>query len=125
MPMKFNWRGRIHPFVDDANCTFLLSGNARIGILMLYATNNISRSVITIVGSYSGTITTLHLGGNSSNATTLASFWTDAPVVVNGTAGIISMLNNGGLGNFSNYSSSGTSIRATHELNGSGTLVLK
>jgi hypothetical protein len=51
----------------------------------------------------------------------IVSFWTNAPVIVNGTASVISMFNNGGLGNFG----SGTSIRATHELNAAGVLVLK
>ena len=112
-------------FIDDANCTFRLSGNARIGRLMLYAKNNTTRSNITIVGNYSGTVTSLHLSGYS-NASTVATFWTNAPVIVNGTASVISMFNNGGLGNFSTYLGvGGTSIRATHELNAAGVLVLK
>jgi len=121
---------RTDVFIEDANCTFRLSNNARIGTLILCANNNTSRAIVTIVGSYSGTVTTLHLAG-SGNSSTVTSFWTNAPVIVNGTAGIISMFNNGGLGNFSyldilgETSGVGTSIRATHELNASGVLVLK
>ena len=113
-------------FIDDANCTFLLSGTAKIGIIKLYANNNTTRSTVTIADSYSGTVTTLHLAGNNTNVSTAATFWTNAPVIINGTAGIISMFNNGGLGNFCGYYRTSTaSIRATHELNAAGVLVLK
>jgi hypothetical protein len=115
-------------FINDANCTFRLSGNAVIGSMILYANNNTTRSTITIAGNYSGMVTTLHLSGNSTNYTTIASFWTNAPVIVNGTASVISMFNNGGLGNFCRtnyYTNYGNSIRTTHELNASGVLVLK
>jgi len=116
-------------FIADANCIFRLSGSAEINNLMLYANNNTTRSTVTINGNYSGRVTVLHLGGNSSNTSnTVASYWTNAPVIVNGTAGVISMFNNGVLGNFSNSSGQfwgGASIRATHELNSAGVLVLK
>ena len=113
-------------FINDANCIFRLSGNAKIGRLMLFANNNTTRSTVTIVGNYSGTVTTLHLSGNQY-ANDVAPLWTNAPVIVNGTAGVISMFNNGGLGNFSYNMQfwAGVSIRATHELNASGVLVLK
>ena len=111
-------------FIDDANCTFRLSGNAQIGILMLYANNNTTRSTITIVGNYSGTVTTLNLIGNGLTSSAFATLWTNAPVIINGTAGFISMFNNGGLGYFG-YNNTWSSIRATHELNAAGVLVLK
>ena len=113
-------------FIDDANCTFRLSNTARIGRLMLYANNNTTRSTITIAGNYIGTVT-LCLSGYGANASAIATLWTNSPVIINGTASVISMFNNGGLGNFCDYRfpSGGTSIRATHELNASGVLVLK
>ena len=124
-----NARYNANVFVDDHNCTFRLSGSAEIASILLYATNNTSRSTITFDENFSGTVTSLHLDGNSNSASTVATFWTNAPVIVNGTASVISMFNNGGLGNFTNsyqgYTSTGTSIRATHELNSDGVLVLK
>jgi len=61
------------------------------------------------------------------NSNTVATYWTNAPVIVNGTAAIISMLNNGGLGVFlwGISGNNGATIRATHELNSAGVLVLK
>ena len=111
-------------FINDDNSKFLLSGSARISTIYLYANNNTTRSTITIVGNYSGTINTLHLSGNNTNLTNVAAFWTNAPVIVNGTAGIISMFNNGSLGNF-RVGSGSTPIRNTHELNANGILVRK
>ena len=115
-------------FIDDANCTFRLSGSAQIGTLILYANNNTTRATVTIVGSYSGTVTKLHLSGSQWNASDNAISWTNAPVIINGTASVISMFNNGGLGNFCNSNMqfwAGQSIRATHELNANGILVPK
>jgi len=118
-------------FIDDANCTFLLSGNANIGTLILYANNNTTRSTVTFGNNFSGTVTTLHLvGTRTNNSVNIATFWTNVRVIVNGTAGVISMFNNGGLGNFRPKNArgtieSGTSIRATHELNANGILVPK
>ena len=110
----------------DYNGTFRLSGNAKIGALMLFANNNTTRPSVTIDGNFSGTVTRLHLRGNNINTNTVATWWTNVPVVINGTANVISMFNNG-LGNF--YSNSGImegiSIYATHVLNASGFLVLK
>ena len=110
----------------DYNGTFRLSGNAKISTLMLNADNNTTRPCVTIDGNFSGTVTRLHLRGNNSNENTIATWWTNAPVIVNGTVNVINMFNNG-LGNF--YSSSGlstgTSISATHVLNADGFLVLK
>jgi hypothetical protein len=82
------------------NSTFRLSGSAKIGTLVLSANNATTRSRVTINGSYSGTVSSLHLGGFAID---IAQLWTNAPVIVNGTAGVISMFNNGGLGNFANY----------------------
>ena len=117
-------------FIDDTNCKFLLSGNAEIGTLILYANNNTTCSYIIINGNYSGTVTTLHLAGTNDSASTVANFWTNAQVIVNGTTNVISMFNNGGLGNFRPRNTrgiieEGTSIRTTHELNDVGELVLK
>jgi len=124
-----NWMADL--YIDDANCTFLLSGSAILGVLHLTANNNTTRATVTIGNNYSGTVTTLHLGGggNTESVSTITSYWTNAPVIVNGTASVISMFNNGGLGNFRNKTTgstqTGTSIRATHELNPAGVLVLK
>jgi len=117
-------------FIDDENCTFLLSGSATIDVLRLIANNNTTRSTVTIAGNYSGMVTTLHLGGpNAISGSEVITNWTNAPVIVNGTATIISMFNNGGLGNFLRVSFGTTytvaAIRTTHELNASGVLVLK
>jgi len=117
-------------FIDDANCTFLLSGSAILGVLRLNANNNTTRATVTIVGNYSGVVTSLHLGGpNAISGSTVVANWTNAPVIVNGTAAIISMFNNGSLGNFLRVSGGTTytvsSIRATHELNSAGVLVPK
>jgi len=68
------------------------------------------------------------VAGNNTNESTVATFLTNAPVIVNGTAGVISMFNNGGLGNFwggNLFLIWSTSIRATHELNAAGVLVMK
>jgi len=96
---------------------FRLSGNARIGTLMLHANNATNRSFVTIIGNYGGTVTRLHLNyeyrGNN--------WWTNAPVIVNGTANVINMFNNG-LGIFFRDN---TPISATHILNASGFLILK
>jgi hypothetical protein len=104
---------------------FRLSGNARIGTLILYANNATTRASITIVGNYSGTVNRLHLRGNDIFASNVVVWWTNVPVIVNGTAGVISMFNNG-LGDFLGmYDGSGTPIGVTHELNANGFLVLK
>jgi len=109
----------------DYNCTFRLSGNARIGSLMLNANNATTRSSVTIVGNFSGTVTRLHLSGYLTNLSAAAStLWTNAPVVINGTVGIINMFNNG-LGDFQDNFLRQTPISATHILNASGLLVLK
>jgi len=116
----------------DYDCTFRLSGNARIGVLSLNANNATSHSTVTIVGNYSGTVTTLHLlGNNYIDINFIKTWWTNAQVIVNGTASVINLFNNG-LGVFyptynsvSFYSPTPASISATHELNAAGILVLK
>ena len=108
-------------FVDvfiSYDCIFRLSGNARIGELTLDANNATTRSSVTIVGNYSGTVTRLHLTGDST-------LWTNVPVVISGTPSVINMFNNG-LGNFLNTLNYMVGpISATHVLNADGFLVLK
>ena len=92
-----------------------MSGSARIGTFYLEANNVTTRSSVTIDDTYSGTVTT----GNNSN------FWTNAPVIINGTSSVISMFNNG-LGYFGlDIGSLSTPISATHVLNSDGLLILK
>ena len=107
----------------DYNCTFYLSDNARIGVITLFANNATTHSSITINGIFGGTVTRLHLSGDNRNVNTIAIWWTNAPVIINGTANVISMFNNG-LGDF-RYNPPGQPISATHILNASGILVLK
>jgi len=108
------------------DCLFRLFGNARIGVLMLYADNATVRASITVAGNYNGTVTTLHLLSNTWwSESDVVAFWTNVPVIVNGTANVISMFNNG-LGDFRNsFGSSVAPISATHILNASGILVLR
>ena len=107
------------------DCIFRLSGNNRIGTLVLSAANNTTmRSLVTINGNYSGTVTSLNLYGNYSNASIVATWWTNVSVIVNGTASVINMFNNG-LGNFRGTLNSSSPISATHVLNSTGILVLK
>ena len=109
------------------NGTFRLSGNAKIGALMLNANSATERSSINIAGNYSGTVTRLHLRGQTTTSNNVSIWWTNAPVIVNATVNVINMFNNG-LGSFY-YGTSGTyaidGIGATHVLNASGVLVLK
>ena len=114
-----NWA---HDLNIGHDCTFRMSGNARIGTLALVA-SDATRSSINIVGSYNGTVTRLHLRGYSywdAYPNTVISWWTNALLIVNGTTNVINMFNNC-LGNFA-YS---TPITATHVLNSSGRLVLR
>ena len=109
----------------EHDCTFRLSGSTRIGKLLLAANNATSHSSVTINGNYSGTVTRLNLYGNTSNANTVANWWTNAPVIVNGTSSVINMFNNG-LGDFvptSYYNS--TPIYTTRVLNTSGHLIMR
>ena len=105
--------------------TFRLSGSAKIGTIILYANNATTRSSVTIDGNYSGTVTTLNLSGNNTNANTVATWWTNAQVIVSDSSSIISMFNNA-LGNFRNSSGSSVMpISATHVINNIGVLMLK
>ena len=106
------------------NCTFLLSGNTRIGSLILSANNATTHSSVTINGAYSGTVTRLYLYGNYSSTNTVANWWTNASVIVNANANIITMFNNG-LGDFADYSYRTQPIYTTHILNATGYLILK
>ena len=114
------------------NCTFRLSGSTRIGTLILSANNEspripnnaITHSSITINSNFSGTVTRLNLYGSYNSASTIATWWTNVPVIVNATASIISMFNNG-LGDFRGTLSASATISATHVLNASGILVLR
>ena len=108
------------------DCTFRLSGNARIGTLTLYAYNysiNVITPAVNIAGNYSGTVTSLNLNGSTVFVDNIIAWWTNVPVIVNGTEGIINMFNNG-LGNFG-FGGTAKPISATHVLNASGILVLK
>ena len=117
----YDWRDM---FIRS-NCTFRLSGNARIGKLLLDAENSSTRSTVTIDGSYNGTVTELCLRGNSSGQNTIVSWWTNVPVIVDGTASVINMFNNG-LGNFVDAGIfTVLPISATHVLDANGVLVLK
>ena len=117
----YDWRDMFIGY----NCTFSLSGIARIGRLFLNAENATTRSTITINGSYSGTVTGLYLRGNSSNENTIVIWWTNMPIIINGTANVFNMFNNG-LGDFLNASSfTVRHISETHILNADGFLVLK
>ena len=108
----------------DCDCSFRLSGNARIGTLVLY-TYNTKHSSINIVDNYIGTVTRLHLSGYLTSLSAVAStLWTNVPVVINGTASVINMFNNG-LGNFQDNFLRQTPISSTHILNASGYLVLR
>jgi len=117
----YDWRDMFIGY----NCTFSLSGNARIGKIFLNAENATTRSTVTIDGNYSGTVTELNLRGNSSNENTIVSWWTSIPIIINGTANVINMFNNG-LGDFLNSASfTVRHINATHILNADGFLVQK
>ena len=108
------------------DCTFRLSGNARIGTVMLDSDNSNNHASVTTAANYNGTVTTLNLYAGSfvtSPSTDLSTWWTNKSVIINGTANVINMFNNG-LGSFvSNYYTQ--PISATHILNASGYLVLK
>ena len=108
------------------DCIFRLSGNARIGTLMLVA-NATTCPYVNINGNYSGTITRLHLGGETLTQSDVVNWWTNASVIINGTTSNIGMLNDG-LGDFRwGYScvSLVSLIGATHIINTSGLLVFK
>jgi len=123
-----NTRRGVEDVFIDYGCTFSLSGSARIGTLILNANNATTRASITIDDSYSGMVTILHLRGNNSTVSNVYNWWTNAPVIVNGTASVIGMFNNA-RGDFRNNSntlpSTATTINATHVINASGLLVLK
>ena len=109
----------------DYDGTFRLSGNARIGTLTLNANDATTSASVNINGNYNGTVSRLHLRGNGYYLSTVANWWTNVPVIVNGTSSIISMFNNG-LGDFLDiYIRDVMPISASHELNASGFLVLK
>ena len=103
-------------------CTFRLSGGARIGTLILNANNADTRAVVNINGTYSGTVNSLHLRGNNSAVSNVAIWWTNVPVIINGTASINSMFNNS-LGDFRPTGNSFLPISVTHQLNAAGLLV--
>jgi hypothetical protein len=118
--------------IDDDNCTFRLSGSARIGTLMLHSYSASTRASVTIDGNYSGIVTILHLRGNNFGGDfaldrgAVANRWTNAPVIVNGSASVINMFNNS-LGDFytAHVTPSTYPISATHVLNAGGFLVLR
>ena len=107
------------------NGTFRLHGNARIGTLILNANNATTRSSVDIIGNYSGTVTRLHLRGMTNTSSDVPIWWTNVPVIINGSS-VINMFNNG-LGDFryGNGNSTAASIYATHVLNANGFLIPK
>ena len=105
----------------DYESAFRLSGGARIGAITLNANNTSTHSSININGNYSGTVNRLHLNGSSLSG---ATYWTNLPVILNGTANIINMFNNG-LGDFNYGSYNHKPISATYIINANGVLVLK
>ena len=73
--------------IEDVNirndAIFRLSGNARIGTLILSANNAATHPSVNI-GNYSGTVTRLHLHGESAwSASEAAVWWTNVPVIIN------------------------------------------
>ena len=124
------YRNRAQDVYIHYDGKFLLSGNARIGTLMLYTNYDANvRSTVIIDGIYSGMVTILHLRGYNSSANVVANMWTNVPVIINGTASVISMFNTA-LGDFVEQYIATSSvdlqpISTTHVLNASGILVLK
>ena len=124
------FNGNAEDLFINYNGTFHLSGNARIGTLTLTAAYATTRPSVSIGGIYSGRINVLHLsganiGGESINS--VPAWWTNTPLIINGTASVISMFNNA-LGDFvynQLYWLTTALISKTHEINASGFLVLK